>query len=118
MPPALRTKYAFMRPSRYSVQCHCNTLYEVRLECGHEIYAPSSREASDTPRMIEHPVPVYMLTRSLLAEPLNAIPTPLAGWFVTLLGALSVGDLTEGTAVFWVPVEEYSNGDDPHHANV
>jgi hypothetical protein len=93
-------------------------LYEVRLECGHEIYAPSSREALDTPRMIEHPVPVYMLTRSLLAEPLNAIPTPLAGWFVTLLGALSVGDLTEGTAVFWVPVEEYSNGDDPHHANV
>jgi hypothetical protein len=28
------------------------------------------REASDTPRMIEHLVPVYTLATSLLAEPL------------------------------------------------
>jgi hypothetical protein len=46
-------------------------LFEVWLECGHEIYAPSSREASDTPRMIEHLVPLYMLTCFLLAEPLS-----------------------------------------------
>ena len=37
------------------------------------MYAPSSREASDTPRIIEHPVPVYMLIRSLLAEPLSSL---------------------------------------------
>src|SRR5215208_70824 len=46
-------------------------LDEARLECGHGMYAPLHREASDTPRMIEHLVPVYMLTRSLLAEPLS-----------------------------------------------
>src|SRR5919202_1619235 len=28
----------------------------------------STREASATPRMIEHPCPLYMLTRSLLAQ--------------------------------------------------
>jgi hypothetical protein len=27
IPLALGTKYAFMRPSRYPVQCHRNTLY-------------------------------------------------------------------------------------------
>jgi hypothetical protein len=46
-------------------------LDKVRLECGHEVYAPSSREASDTPRMIEHLVSVYTLICSLLAEPLK-----------------------------------------------
>ena len=46
-------------------------LFEVRLECGHGVYAPLHREALDTPRMIEHLVPVYTLTASLLAEPLS-----------------------------------------------
>jgi hypothetical protein len=32
MPPALRTKYAFMRPSRYPVHCHCNTLSQLLAE--------------------------------------------------------------------------------------
>ncbi len=46
-------------------------LDDVWWECGHGVYAPLHREASDTPRMIEHPVPVYTLIRSLLAEPLS-----------------------------------------------
>src|SRR5215212_4378486 len=54
---------------------------EVRSESEHDVYAPSSREASDTPRIIEHPVPVYMLIRSLLAEPLRRVRArPYCPW--------------------------------------
>jgi hypothetical protein len=37
-------------------------------------YAPSPREASDTPRMIEHPRPFYIRPYSLLAEALRPYP--------------------------------------------
>jgi hypothetical protein len=43
---------------------------DVSWECGHRL-TPSSREASDTPWMIEHPCPTYTPTTSLLAEALT-----------------------------------------------
>src|SRR5215216_531171 len=46
-------------------------LFDVWWQRGHGVYAPLHREALDTPRMIEHLVPVYTLTASLLAEPLS-----------------------------------------------
>ena len=58
-------------------------LDEVRLECRQEIYAPSSWGASDNPQMIEHLVPVYVLTHFLLAEALNSG------------GVLRIGNATE-----------------------
>ncbi len=49
-------------------------------------------EASDTARMIEHPVPVYTLIRSLLAEPLSEEPGETPHWraaWVSELGWLA-----------------------------
>jgi hypothetical protein len=49
-------------------------LDDVWLDGGHGIYALSRREASDTPRMIEHPVPALQVNalrpywRGLLAR--------------------------------------------------
>jgi hypothetical protein len=47
-------------------------LDDVWWDGGHEL-APSFREASDTPRMIEHLCPFYTWLHSLLAEPLMRI---------------------------------------------
>jgi hypothetical protein len=42
------------------------------LDGGHGVCSFSIREASDTPRMIEHPCPFYIRMYSLLARALSA----------------------------------------------
>lgn len=64
------------RPARAIVVAPDRCLTQIRgqvLVCIHGVYAPLHREASDTLRKIEHLVPVYMLTRSLLAEPIDNV---------------------------------------------
>ncbi len=86
-----------------------NRLDEVWLKCGHGVCTPLHREASDTPRMIEHPVPVYLLTRSLLAEPLSLDPRPRA-----LSGLRPVADVVSGRIIVPAVQLAYSGSVEVH----